>query len=60
VTAWAQLQEYIVTQALQLFGVFAPAINAWNSARVGGAQFVPNFQGVPFLDIRNAFIIKKG
>jgi peptide/nickel transport system substrate-binding protein len=58
VTAWARLQEYVWSQALQLFGLFAPAVNAWN-ARIGGVRFVPNFQGAPFLDVRVAFI-KKG
>jgi len=54
--AWAGLQQVAVDDAANIFGVFGMASNAW-SPRVGNVEFVPNFQGVPFLDIRDAYIV---
>lgn len=56
VRLWHELEELTVTQAMNIFGVFGTTNNVWNADRLGDVDFVPNFQGVPYLDVRNAYI----
>ncbi|MCU0274111.1 MAG: ABC transporter substrate-binding protein, partial [Acidimicrobiales bacterium] len=57
VELWHQLEELALTEAMNIFGVFGTVANAWNPERVGGAEFIPNFQGAPNLDVRDAYIV---
>jgi peptide/nickel transport system substrate-binding protein len=56
VAAWHALEELTVTEAMNIFGVFGTVANAWDPERIGNVQFVPNFQGAPVLDVRDAYI----
>jgi ABC-type transport system substrate-binding protein len=56
VRLWHELEELTVTEAMNIFGVFGTTNNVWNPDRLGDVDFVPNFQGVPYLDVRNAYI----
>jgi peptide/nickel transport system substrate-binding protein len=57
VELWHQLEELALTEAMNIFGVFGTVANAWNPERIGGAEFIPNFQGAPNLDVRDAYIV---
>lgn len=56
VRLWHELEELTVTEAMNVFGVFGTTNNVWNPDRLGDVDFVPNFQGVPYLDVRNAYV----
>jgi peptide/nickel transport system substrate-binding protein len=57
VAAWARIQELLVgEEAAAIFGVFTPQVNAYNSARVGGVEFVSDVFGNLVLNVREAYI----
>jgi peptide/nickel transport system substrate-binding protein len=56
VELWHELEELAVSEAMNIFGVFGTTSNVWDGGRLGDVEFVPNFQGVPYLDVRDAFI----
>lgn len=56
--AWSRLQKEIFDQVPNVFTIFGATSNAYID-RVGNAQFIMNFQGVPYLDVANAYIKKK-
>lgn len=49
--AWWELDEYIVRNALHLFLVWAPNINAYNPQRLGDVSYRPDVFGVPRVDL---------
>ncbi len=57
IEAWHALEELTVTEAMNIFGVFGTVANAWDPEVIGNVEFVPNFQGAPNLDIRDAYIL---
>jgi peptide/nickel transport system substrate-binding protein len=56
VDKWHELEELTVTQAHNIFGVFGTSSNTYNEDRIGDVEFIPNFQGISYLDIRDAYI----
>jgi len=52
---WAEASQYVMEEALALFGVFGVWRNVV-SEDIGNPTFIASFQGTPFLDIQNAYM----
>ncbi|MGE0881157.1 MAG: ABC transporter substrate-binding protein [Acidimicrobiia bacterium] len=57
--AWKELQTVALRDAMNIFGIFGVANNAWNEARIGNVQFMSNALALPYLDARQIYIKKK-
>lgn len=56
VKLWHRLEELAVSEAMNIFGVFGTVSTVWHESRLGDVELIPTFQGVPTLDIRDAYI----
>jgi len=56
VELWHELEDLAVKEAMNVFGVFGTVSTVWNDDRLGDVELIPTFQGVPTLDIRDAYI----
>ena len=56
--AWWELDEYVFENALSLFLLWTPRINAYDPDRVANVVFRPDVFGAPRFDVFKAFIKK--
>jgi len=53
---WKQLDRLALEEAMNIFGIFGTYGNAWDESRLGDVDFVVTYQGIPWFDVRGAYI----
>jgi peptide/nickel transport system substrate-binding protein len=56
VQLWHKLDKLALERAMNIFGVFGTAANAWNDGKLANVQFVNNFQDQPYVDLTKVYV----